>query len=80
MDKLLDKRIRTMIEELQGFVTPVRLDVTGWKTLPCGYKEDNNVPSPELDGWQDFGRTQTWGDQAEEHRWFYNHIDRKSVV
>ena len=75
MDKLLDKRIRTMIEELQGFVTPVRLDVTGWKTLPCGYKEDNTVPSPDLDGWQDFGRTQTWGDQAEEHRWFYNHIE-----
>ena len=54
MDKLLDKRIRTILEELKGFITPVRLDVTGWKTLPCGYKPDNTVPSPDADGWQDF--------------------------
>ena len=70
MDKLLDKRIRTMIEQIEGFITPVRMDVTGWKTLPCGYKTDNNVPSPDMDGWKDFGVTETWGENPEEHRWF----------
>ncbi len=75
MDKLLDKRIRTMLDELKKFSTPVRLDVSGWKTMLCGYKENDIVPSPELDGWQDFGVTQTWGTNPEEHRWFYNHIE-----
>ncbi len=75
MDKLLDKRIRTMLEELKKFSTPIRIDVTGWKTLACGYKKDDTVPSPNTGDWQDFGATQTWGENPEEHRWFYKHLE-----
>ena len=74
MDKLIDKRIRTILEELHGRITPVRVDVTGWKTLECGYKKNNIVPNPEADGWKDFGVTEIWGEKPEEHRWFYKKV------
>ena len=74
MDKLIELRIRTIIEELKGHITPVRLDVDGWKTMPCGYKKDNVVPSPDADGWRDFGKTEIWGVEPEEHRWFYKKL------
>lgn len=74
MDKLLDKRIRTIIDEMRPYITPVRITLTGWKTLPCGYKSGNTVPSPDADGWVDFGETEIWGTEPEEHRWFYKNI------
>ena len=74
MDKLLNERIRTIMEELQGHITPVRLDVDGWKTMECGYKKNNIVPSPDAEGWKIFGKTEIWGEKPEEHRWFYNKV------
>ncbi|MCQ2484900.1 MAG: glycosyl hydrolase-related protein [Clostridia bacterium] len=74
MDKLIDKRIRTILEELHGHITPVRQDVLGWKTLECGYKKDNIVPSPDEGDWRDFGQTEIWGTKPEEHRWFYKKV------
>ena len=75
MDKLIDKRIRTILEELKGHITPVRQDVLGWKTLECGYKKGNIVPSPDEGNWKDFGQTEIWGTKPEEHRWFYKKLE-----
>lgn len=75
MDKLLDKRIRTMIGELKGFITPVRVDAEDWKTMRCGYKTGNELPAPDAEGWETFGKYEIWGAEPEEHRWFYKHIE-----
>ncbi len=76
MDKLLNKRIRTMIDELEGFITPVRIDITGWKSKKCGYKTDNTVPADEdIATWDTFGVTERWGYEPEEHRWFCRYIE-----
>lgn len=74
MNNLLDKRIQTIFDQLRNYIVPVRRDVTGWKTLECGYKHDNVVPSPSSGDWKDFGHTEIWGEKPEEHRWFYKHI------
>lgn len=74
MDKLIHLRIRTILEQLKDRITPVRQDVTGWKTLECGYKNNNIVSNPSEGDWKDFGVTEIWGEKPEEHRWFYKKI------
>ncbi len=73
LDKLINLRIRTIIEELSRKITPVRVDVDGWETLECGYKVGNTVPAPDA-GWKSFGKTEIWGEKPEEHRWFHKNI------
>ncbi|MBP9988262.1 MAG: alpha-mannosidase, partial [Ruminococcus sp.] len=75
MEKLIHKRIKKMIDEIGLYIRPVRENITGWKTMKCGYKTDNIVPSPDSGDWYDFGETERWGFEEEEHRWFYRHID-----
>lgn len=74
MDKLIDKRIGTIIDQLRGFIVPVRQNIYGWKTFECGYKSGNEVPSPDSELWQDFNKGERWGEKPEEHRWFYNKV------
>ena len=75
MEKFIDKRIGVLIEQLGDHITPVRLKLNGWNSMKCGYKHGNTVPSGDADGWDVFGENQIWGTQAEEHRWFYKHIE-----
>jgi alpha-mannosidase len=75
MNNFLERRIDKMIGEIEGFVTPVRINVSGWKTIKCGYKTGNTVPSQNTADWCDFGETERWGTDVEEHRWFYKHIE-----
>lgn len=74
MDKLIHLRIRTIINELKRYIVPVRENVTGWQTLKCGYKVGNTVPNPEEGDWKSFGSSDIWGEEPEEHRWFYNKV------
>lgn len=74
MNNFLEERINTIVDELGRHVVTYRRDIPGWKTMECGYKKNNIVPSPDADGWQDFGYTEIWGTKPEEHRWFYNKV------
>lgn len=69
------ERIGEILKQLEKYITPVRLNVTGWQTMRCGYKTDNTVPSPNEGDWREFGETERWGTEPEEHRWFYKHIE-----
>ncbi|MDD6275811.1 MAG: alpha-mannosidase, partial [Clostridia bacterium] len=71
---LLDKRIGEMLRQLNHYITPVRIDLDGWKTLPCGYKTNNTVPDPDSGAWTDFPFGGRWGSEPEEHRWFYKKV------
>lgn len=75
MEKLIHKRIRTMLGEIGNFIRPVRENLTGWKTMKCAYKQDNVVPSADDSRWEIFNETDRWGMEEEEHRWFYRHVD-----
>ena len=75
MNNFLDKRIGEILKQIEKYITPVRLSVTGWKTTECGYKKGNEVPSLSDGDWREFGETERWGMNPEEHRWFYKHIE-----
>lgn len=75
MNNFLDKRIGEIINQLEKYITPVRIPINGWLTKECGYKSGNTVPSIAEDGWREFGETERWGMKPEEHRWFYKYID-----
>lgn len=75
MEKLIHKRIEKLIGEIENYVRPEKIKLTGWKTLKCDYKADNTVPSPDSGDWQEFGELERWGTEYEEHRWFFRHVD-----
>ena len=75
MNNFLDKRIGEVINQLEKYITPVRVPINGWQTMECGYKKGNKVPSLGEGEWREFGETERWGMKPEEHRWFFRHID-----
>ena len=75
MNNFLDKRIGEILKQIEKYITPVRLSVTGWKTTECGYKKGNEVPSLSDGDWREFGEAERWGMKPEEHRWFFKHIE-----
>ncbi len=68
------EKIKTMLEQLHGQITPVRKKITDIKTKKCGYKTDNSVPT-DMDSWASFGEYERWGTDPEEHRWFYTKLE-----
>lgn len=70
MNDLTPKKIRTMLEEIENQIIPVKLKITKMKSKECGYKTNNVVPTG-METWQDFNEHDRWGLNPEEHRWFY---------
>lgn len=71
---LLDKRIGEMLRQLEKLITPVRIDLNEWQTMPCDYKKDNVVPDPKEGNWEPFNIGDRWGKNSDEHRWFYKRV------
>ena len=55
MNNFLDKRIGEVINQLEKYITPVRVPINGWQTMECGYKKGNKVPSLGEGEWREFG-------------------------
>ena len=36
MNNFLDKRIGEVINQLEKYITPVRIPINGWLTMECG--------------------------------------------
>ncbi|MBQ7596845.1 MAG: hypothetical protein IJU45_09295, partial [Clostridia bacterium] len=73
LNDLTINKIETMLGKIRDQITPVRVPVTDIKTIRCGYKENNTVP-PVTEEWANFGELDRWGNEPEEHRWFYTRI------